>query len=102
MSETTVSWSNFVLTVLGGTLVGSYNNTSDGNRRIDPNNLSTSVLGSYSAVLNMGFTSNGFSSSGIAQVISIPLRDQVWIGLNISSGIFIFGPCIEFGGVPAL
>lgn len=102
VSETTVSWSNLVLTVLGGTLVGSYNNTSDGNRRIDPNNLSTSVLGSYSAAVNMRLTSSGFSSSGIAQVISIPLRDQVWIGLNISSGIFIFGPSIEFGGVPAL
>lgn len=102
VSETTVSWSNLVLTVLGGTLVGSYNNTSDGNSRIDPNNLSTSVLGSYSAVVNMRFTSKGFSSSDITQVISIPLRDQVWIGLNISSGIFIFGPCIEFGGVPAL
>lgn len=102
VSETTVSWSNLVLTVLGGTLVGSYSNTSDGNRRIDPNNLSTSVLGSYSAAVDMSLNASGFSSRGIAQVIPIPLRDQVWIGLNIFSGIFIFGPYIEFGGVPAL
>ena len=100
ISETTVSWSNFHLTVLGGTLVGVYQINRQ--YRIDPNNLSTSALDSYSAAVNMSLNNNGFSSSGIAQVIPIPLRDQVWVGISPNSGIFIFGPCIEFGGVPAL
>lgn len=100
VSETSVSWSNLVLTVLGGTLVGVYQVGQP--YRIDPNNLSTSALGSYSAAVNMSLSGNGFSPGAMAQVIPIPLRDQVWVGLSPSSGIFIFGPYIEFGGVPAL
>lgn len=100
VSETSVSWTNLNLTVIGGTLVGAYQVGQQ--YRIDPNNLSTSALNSYSAAVNMSLNDNGFSSGAIAKVIPIPLRDQVWVGLSPSSGIFIFGPYIEFGGVPAL
>nr|DAK02423.1 MAG TPA: Receptor Binding Protein [Caudoviricetes sp.] len=100
VSETTVSWNSLNLTVIGGTLVGAYQIGQQ--YRIDPNNLSTSALDSYSAAVNMSLSSNGFSSSGLTRVIPIPLRDQVWVGLSQNNGIFIFGPCIEFGGVPAL
>lgn len=100
VSETSVSWTNLNLTVIGGTLVGAYQVGQQ--YRIDPNNLSTSALNSYSAAVNMSLNGNGFSPGAIAQVIPIPLRDQVWVGLSPSSGIFIFGLYIEFGGVPAL
>lgn len=100
VSETTVSWDNLQLTVLGGTLVGAINIGQQ--YEIDPNNLGTSALDSYSAAVNMSLDINGFSPRGITQVIPIPLRDQVWGGFSLTSGIFIFGPCIEFGGVPAV
>lgn len=100
VSETMVSWNGLHLTVIGGTLVGAYQVGQQ--YRIDPNNLSTSALDSYSAAVNMSLSSSGFSPSDIARVIPIPLRDQVWVGLSPNQGIFIFGPCIEFGGVPAL
>lgn len=100
VSETTVGWNSLNLTVLGGTLVGAYQIGQQ--YKINPNNLSTSALDSYSAAISMRLTSNGFSPTSIIQVISIPLRDGVWVGLAQTSGIVIFGTCIEFGGVPAL
>ena len=101
VSETTVNFNSAWLLVLGEALVAAGQQIRTP-YKVDPNNLSTSVLDSYSAAIDMSLDSSGFSPRDITWVIPIPLRDEVWVGMTPSSGIFIFGPCIEFGGVPAL
>lgn len=99
--EVSISKSSLGLVSLGGRLVGYW---SGGNSmEINPANLSITPLKPLEAGIDLGISNKQFQFQSTTSTIPIPLRDQVWMGLNsLTVGMFIYGTYLEFGGVPGV